>query len=157
MAGHGISVGANPVKPYFCEEHGYIIGIMSIMPKTAYQQGLPRHFSKTDRFDYLWPDFARLGEQAVFNKEIYCFPDGLNDRVFGYVPRYQEYRFIPSSVHGEMRNTLNFWHLGRIFSNRPVLNEVFIKMVNDNRIFAIENPNVDTLIVHIYNRVPASI
>jgi hypothetical protein len=55
MAGHGVSVGSSNYVSYRAEEHGYIIGIMSVMPKTAYQQGVPKHWKKLDKFDYYWP------------------------------------------------------------------------------------------------------
>ena len=116
MAGHGISASTGKNISYFCEEHGYIIGIMSIMPKTAYQQGIPKHFLRKSHLDYAWPTFAHIGEQEVLNKELYNDPaDNKNDEVFGYVPRYSEYRYQPSRVAGDFAGTLNFWHLGRIF------------------------------------------
>ena len=71
MAGHGVSVGSSNRVAYKCEEHGYIIGIMSVMPKSAYQQGVPKHFLKFDKFDYFWPSFANIGEQAIEKKELY--------------------------------------------------------------------------------------
>jgi hypothetical protein len=71
MAGHGVSVGSSNYVSYRAEEHGYIIGIMSVMPKTAYQQGVPKHWKKLDKFDYYWPSFANIGEQPIYNEEIY--------------------------------------------------------------------------------------
>ncbi len=40
MAGHGVSVGSSNYVSYRAEEHGYIIGIMSVMPKTEHQDRL---------------------------------------------------------------------------------------------------------------------
>ena len=156
MAGHGVSVGSSQSIKKYCEEHGYIMGIMSIMPKTAYQQGIPKHWLKRDKFDFYWPSFAHLGEQAIQNKEIYISNDGLNDDVFGYTPRYAEYKYIPSSVHGTFKTSLDFWHLGRIFSTRPALNEDFIEMQSTDweRIFAVQNS--ETLYIHVHNYVKAS-
>jgi hypothetical protein len=138
MAGHGIAVGSNSSVQYRCEEHGFIIGIMSVMPKTAYQDGINKMFFREDRFDYFWPEFAHLGEQEVLNKEIYANagPTQLNG-TFGYVPRYSEYKYMSDTVHGEMRNSLEFWHLGRIFANLPALNQSFIECDPSNRIFAV--------------------
>jgi hypothetical protein len=120
MAGHAVSVGSSNRIAYKCEEHGYIIGIMSVMPKSAYQQGVPKHFLKFDKFDYFWPSFANIGEQPIQNMELYNdITDNKNEDTFGYTPRYAEYKYIPSSVHGEMRKSLNFWHMGRIFGSRP--------------------------------------
>lgn len=154
MAGHGISVGSGRAINYRCEEHGYIIGIMSVMPKTAYQQGIHRHFTKFHNLDYAFPDFAFLGEQAIKNKEIYYDPTETteNEETFGYIPRFSEYRFQNSRISGDMRETLKFWHLGRIFENRPQLNEAFIRSNPSKRIFAVTD-NTDHLIVHNFCRI----
>lgn len=138
MAGHGIAVGSNSSIQYRCEEHGFIIGIMSVMPKTAYQDGINKMFFREDRFDYYWPEFAHLGEQEVLNKEVYANagPQELNE-TFGYVPRYSEYKYQNDTVHGEMRNSLDFWHLGRKFANLPALNQQFIECDPSTRIFAV--------------------
>lgn len=155
MAGHGISVSSGKAGSYFCEEHGYIIGIMSIMPKTAYQQGIPRTFSKSDTLDYYFPSFANIGEQEVLNQEIMAFtadPSG----TFGYVPRYAEYKYMPSRVAGSFRNTLDYWHLGRIFATPPALNQAFIECKSEDttRIFAVED-GTDPLYCHVYNKIQA--
>lgn len=158
LAGYGISAGSNSNISYYCEEHGYIHGFITVMPKPAYFQGLPKHFFKFDKFDYYWPSFAHIGEQPIINKELYL-GDNIeeNEETFGYTPRYAEYKFIPSSVHGEYRTTLDFWHLARKFDNMPKLNQEFIEVQQDNdgltRIFAVEEG--ETLYCHIYNKVKA--
>lgn len=155
MAGHGISVTTGKYGKYFCEEHGYIIGIMSVMPVTAYQQGIPKHFTKhTDFTEYYWPSFAHLGEQEVVHRELYAY-DGLGSQVFGYIPRYSEYKYLPSRVAGDFRDTLNFWHLGRIFDDPPVLNQEFIECTPADRIFAVTDPDIQKLYAHVYNKVKA--
>lgn len=155
MAGHGISVSGGKAGRYFCEEHGWIIGIMSVMPKTAYQQGIPRMYSRADRFDYFWPEFANIGEQAVLNKEIYApGPDG-ND-TFGYVPRYSEYKYMPSRVAGDFKTSLDFWHLGQIYTAPPALNQNFVEAHPTKRIFAVTSPDVDSLYCHVLNRIKAN-
>lgn len=143
MAGHGIAVGSNANIEYRCEEHGFIMGIMSIMPKTAYQQGLNKMWSREDRFDYFWPEFAHLGEQEVALKEIYTNTT-TPDSTFGYVPRYAEYKYLNDSVHGELKTTLDFWHLGRKFATAPGLNQTFIECDPSDRIFAVQGQE------HIY-------
>ena len=153
MAGHGISVGATDGISYTCQEHGFIIGLVTAMPKTAYQQGVPRHWFKNDKFDYYWPSFAHIGEQAIYNKEIYIEDDGENEDVFGYTPRYAEYKYIPSTVHGEFRTSLTYWHMGRIFSNRPNLNQAFIECNPTTRIFAVDGDNNEHLYVHMHHRI----
>ena len=85
---------------------------MSIMPKTAYQQGTPRMFLRRDNLDYFWPSFANIGEQEVKNREIFEFPDNANgEQTFGYVPRYAEYKFCNSRVAGDFATNLEYWHL----------------------------------------------
>ncbi len=154
QAGHGISVGANGSFSYFCEEHGYIIGIMSILPKTAYQQGLPKHFKKFDKFDYYWPSFAHLGEQPILNEELFMdMIENDNKAVFGYIPRYAEYKYMNSSVHGEFKTTLDFWHMGRKFATRPALNEAFISSDPTTRIFAVETG--EHIYCHLYHNIKA--
>jgi len=139
MAGHGISVGANNTISYNATEHGFIIGLMSVRPDTGYCQGIPRQWSRFDKFDYAWPKFAEIGEQAILNKELYISADQeLNEDVFGYIPRYAEYKYIPTTVHGEFRTSLDIWHLVRKFDSTPVLNQSFIDCVPDSeRIFAV--------------------
>lgn len=157
MAGHGVSVTTGKYGKYFCEEHGYVIGIMSVMPKTAYQQGMPKHFLKTtDAFQYYWPSFANIGEQEVLNKEIFAYqPGGAGENTFGYVPRYAEYKYMPSRVAGDFRDTLDFWHLGRIFSAAPSLNETFVQCEPDTRIFAVETSGEQRLYAHVLHKIKA--
>ena len=154
MAGHGMSVSSGRSGSYYCEEHGYIIGIMSIMPKTAYQQGIPKTYLKNDTLDYFWPSFAHIGEQPVTNNEIYAYTANDND-TFGYVPRYAEYKFMPSRVAGDFRTNLDYWHLGRIFNSQPALNGAFVNCDPTKRIFAVEDPEGDSLYCHVLNKIKA--
>ena len=156
MAGHGIAVTSGNGGSYYCEEHGYIIGIMSIMPKTAYQQGIPRTFLKFENLDYFWPTFANIGEQEVQNQEIYAYT-GTATNTFGYVPRYSEYKYMPSRVAGEFRTNLDYWHLGRIFATQPALNQTFVECApaNTKRIFAVTDEQTDSLYCHVLNKVKA--
>lgn len=155
MSGHAIGVTSGKTGSYYCQEHGYIIGILSVMPRTAYQQGIPKHYLKRDYLDYFFPSFAHLGEQEVQNQELYAYQ---NDALatFGYVPRYAEYKYLPSRVAGDFRTTLNYWHLGRIFDTQPALNQDFIECndVDFNRIFAVQN-DTDTLWMHILHKIRA--
>ncbi|WP_300820222.1 major capsid protein [uncultured Duncaniella sp.] len=161
-AGHAVSVQRSHSFKYFCEEHGFIIGIMSIMPKPAYQQGLPRLFQKFDRLDYYWPQFAHLGEQEIKGSEIYYnlntpHGDMHTDWTFGYTPRYAEYKFMNDSVHGDFRDSLKFWHMGRIFANAPALNEAFLTNVEDaaNRVFAVEDEEFDKIWINCQHNLVA--
>lgn len=155
MVGHGISVGnTNEFRKRF-EEHGFVIGIMSILPRTSYQNGLPRVFQKYDKFDYFFPDLAHLGEQEVKKSELFLdttkFLDSEENKgTFGYQPRYAEYRFVNDSVHGDMAGNLDFWHMGRKFTSLPPLNSSFVQSDPTQRIFAVEDPNEHKLIVQTY-------
>lgn len=153
MAGHAVAVNHSYQQSYYCEEHGFIIGIMSILPKPAYQQGLDRFFSRlTDPTQYYFSSFANIGEQEVLNKEIYAFTPDMED-TFGYIPRYAEYRYMPNRVAGDFRTTLDFWHAGRIFNNQPNLNQEFIECEPTQRIFAVEDDEVQKLYVQVLNKV----
>lgn len=158
MAGHGISVGRTNRFKRFFEEHGYVIGIVSVLPRTTYQQGIPKSFLKDDKFDFFWPEFQHIGEQEIKNAELYCPPteiEGDTDGTFGYTPRYAEYKYQPSTVHGDFRDNLKYWHLGRIFDNMPTLNEDFVNSNPDNRIFNVLDTDVHKLWVNVYNNVKA--
>lgn len=157
MAGHGVGVVSGRAGSYHCKEHGYIIGIMSVMPDTAYQQGLPRHFFKFDPEDYFFPQFEGLGEQAIFNKEIYANWDKSDDDdVFGYIPRYSEYKYIPNRVAGLFKTTLKFWHWGRIFDALPDLNQEFLNCDPRDDIYAVTDGEKNKLYCHVQNRIIAS-
>jgi len=152
MAGHGYSFSKDHRFKAFFEEYGYLMSFMVILPKTAYQQGLPRQYQRWDNFDHYWPDFDHLGEQGIYNSEIYSSssdPDG----VFGYTPRYSEYRYIPTTVHGDFRTTLNFWHMGRIFQDEPKLNKNFVISDPTTRIFAVTDPDYDHYWVQVHHNL----
>lgn len=159
MAGHGLAVVNGYGSGYFVQEHGYIIGIMSVMPKTAYQQGISRHFLKTtDPFQYFWPPFANIGEQEIANRELYAYIPG-SDTTFGYIPRYAEYKYANNRVAGKFRTTLNFWHMGRIFAAPPAappaLNSAFITSDPTHRIFAVVDPDEHKLWIHVFHKIKA--
>lgn len=158
MAGRGFSLGrSNQFQRRFVE-HGYVIGLISVLPKTAYQQGCPRHLTKFDKFDYAWPELANIGEQDIKLKEIWWNHAGTNgstEWTFGYQSRYAEYKYACDSVHGDFRDDLSFWHMGRIFTAFPELNESFVRANSTHRIFAVDDPLVEKLYCQVYNRVDA--
>lgn len=154
MAGHGVSVTSGNYGSYYCEEHGYILGICSVMPKTAYQDGIPKMYLKmSDPFDYYWPEFANLGEQEILNVELYG-ESATPDTVFGYIPRYSEYKFLNNRTAGDFQDTLAFWTITRIFEAQPALNGDFINCVPRTDIFAV-NDGTDYLWAHIYHKITA--
>ncbi|AXH77396.1 MAG: major capsid protein [Microviridae sp.] len=112
-------------------EHGYVIGLVSVRADLTYQQGLRRHWSRSTRYDYYFPVFAMLGEQAILNKEIYVTGGATDNQVFGYQERWAEYRYNPSEVTGLFRSTsagtIDPWHHAQRFTSLPTLNSTFIQ------------------------------
>lgn len=117
-------------------EHGVIIGLANVRADLTYSQGLDRMWSRSTRYDYPWPALMHLGEQPVYNQEIYNnLADGTaaNQRkgVFGYQERYAESRFKNSMITGIFRpdyaTPLDTWHLSQEFSAQPSLNSTFIE------------------------------
>lgn len=157
MAGKAVSLGNQAGFNYSADEHGYIIGILSVMPRTAYYQGIPRPFIKTDKFDFAFPEFAHIGEQIVFKQELLYNDQTTTDNLatFGYQSRYAEYKYNHDSVHGEFRTNLEFWHLGRKLSAPIALNNSFTEFSPDNRIFAIQDESTQKLWIQIYNNIQA--
>ena len=145
LAGKGTLYGKTGGFKKFFEEHGVLLGLCCIIPRTSYSQGVPREWTAFDKTDWYFPEFAHLGEQAVLNKEVYYNPtdtpsiDNPNDGVFGYQGRFTELRYIPSSFHGDLRGTLQAWHLGRIFDSVPGLNANFVAANTRANIFALED------------------
>ena len=111
-------------------EHGYIIALLNVRADLTYQQGLDRMWSRSTKYDFYWPALAHLGEQPVYNKEIYAQSDSNDDLVFGYQERWAEYRYKPSHITGKLRSTyatsLDIWHLSEEFSSLPTLSSTFI-------------------------------
>lgn len=160
-AGYGICVGNTAKVRHHFVEHGYVMCIMSIRPKAEYFQGVDRHLQKFDRFDHAFPEFARLGEQEILNKELFFDPTSTNpdydfEGTFGYTPRYAEYKFMNSRICGEFRSSLSYWHLARAFgfAAPPTLSKEFIHVSpqDDNRIFAVNTAPLDP-VEHYYSSV----
>lgn len=155
QAGHAIAVGnSHRFKKYF-EEHGFIIGIVSVLPRTTYMTGTRRMFFKHDKFDYYWPEFAQMGEQEVYKGELFTENDETDLETFGYQQRYAEYKHIPSTVHGDFKDTLDFWHMARPFDSLPALNADFVKSDPTHRIFANTTEVDKKLYVQVYNNTKA--
>lgn len=148
---------------YNCEEHGFVIGVLSCLPTTGYFQGIPRMFFARNTFlDYPWPKFANLGEQEVYDAEImatmgFTPPVGAFDPevwpVFGYQSRYADWKDMYSTAHGDFRDTLDYWHMARKFEAVPTLDEVFTTYDDENQDRVFNVTDVDTLWLYIYNNV----
>jgi len=140
MGGHGISVNRQQAGTYNVLEHGLIMGLLSIMPEPTYQQGINRQWLRETKYDFFWPEFVNLSEQAIEQVEIYATgTESENKKLFGYQGRYDELRYKPSMVAADFRDVFNYWHLGRIFESAPALNEDFIQCLPQKRIFAVQS------------------
>lgn len=141
LKGHGIAALRSNRYRRFFEEHGYIITVMSVKPKTIYSQGLPRTWNRRTKEDFFQKELQHIGQQEILNKELYAnhsSPDG----IFGYQDRYDEYRRTESTIAGEFRTTLDYWHYARIFGSQPALNGDFIKSVPTKRVNAVQSEDV---------------
>lgn len=140
-AGHGVAAGIGRNSKYYCNEFGYIIGIFSIVPEVCYSQGIDRQFLHHSRFDFYFPEFANLGEQPVYNAEIYADSAKGTD-AFGYNPRYQEYRTSNNMVTGDLRTGgMSSFVLQRKFASQPHLNKDFVRVnpTEYDNIFAVSS------------------
>lgn len=148
LRGHGIGVArSNRYRRYF-EEHGFVITLMCVRPKTMYVQGLSRIWNRRTKEDFWQKELQHIGQQEVLNKEVYAAgaqPEG----VFGYQDRYDEYRRQESWVSGQFRTTDKFWHFAREFSSAPALNASFINCVPPEDAFAVPaNNHLQVMIKH---------
>lgn len=156
-AGVANAGGVSQRIKFFAEEHGFVYCLLSIMPKAAYFQGIPRMFAnRWDPMEYAWPEFGNLGEQEIYNWELYVGEGSgaKNADVFGYQSRFADRKFRPNEIHGEFRSgQMMSWHTARDFSSRPVLNKNFVYFPSSdtaggqNRIFVVEN---NSLASHFY-------
>ncbi|UPW36467.1 major capsid protein [Sigmofec virus UA08Rod_7382] len=152
MSGHSFTAFGTNRKVRTFVDHGWLIGIMRILPRTMYYQGIPRKYTRSSRFDYAWCEFEHVGEQEIKNKEVYANTDN-PDGVWGYQGRFQEYRQNSGEVHGDFRTSLDYWHMARKFSKFPVLNGDFVTSDPTKRIFAVEDENVHSCWVQVNNRL----
>lgn len=157
LAGHGIGAGNNYIGNYKVPEHGLIMTLMFVRPKSAYQDGINKQWLRDTVFDFYWPEFANLSEQAITNAEV-CIVDGdseHNQDIFGYQGRYNEMRSKDNIVCGNMRNLYDYWHFGRKFNpvSPPVLNEEFLTCIPRKDVFAVTDE--DCLIINFGNVIKA--
>lgn len=137
-------------------EHGLIIGVMVARYDHTYQQGLNRLWSRKDKFDFYWPVFANIGEQAIKNKEIFAQGTDKDNEVFGYQEAWAEYRYKPNMVTGEMRSayaqSLDVWHLADDYSTLPSLSDSWIREDKSNidRVLAVTSAVSNQFFADIY-------
>lgn len=141
MRGHGISsLRSRRFLRYF-EEHGIVVSLASVRPRSIYNDGVHRSWLRRTKEDFWQRELEQIGQQEVFNQEVYAnaaTPNG----TFGYQDRYSEYRHLPSTVAADFRSTLNDWHLARIFAAEPVLNSAFVTCDPSKRIHAVQTEDV---------------
>lgn len=158
LAGHGMSVSKKFAASYYVKEFGVILGIMSMMPRPVYQQGMERELLGETRYDEFLPEFVHLGEQPVLGAEVFVSNNANeNQSVFGFNGRFDEYRVARNVVCGQMRNnvqdSLGFWHIARYFANRPQLNSDFLRCEPRKDYLAV--PSEPGWIVHFGNTIRA--
>lgn len=144
-AGTANSIGGGKLFTASFEEYGYIMVLLSVVPRADYIQGIPRKYLKTDPYDFYWPQFAHIGEQPIKNQELFFDikkstdggPNDPNNGTFGYSPRYSEYRFINNSVHGDFRGSMAFWTMARQFDGFQNLNAQFIQCKPTTDVFSV--------------------
>lgn len=139
LSAFGLANDTNRAFQKSFTEHGIILGLVSIRSDLTYQQGIPRMWSRSTRYDYYWPALSSLGEQAILNKEIYAQGASVvdsnsvrvDDKVFGYQERWSEYKYGYSKITGQLRSTyeksLDYWHLAQKFDELPTLSDAFIR------------------------------
>lgn len=167
LAGKGQLFGKTSGFRKYFEEHGVLLGLCCILPRTSYCDGIPREWMAMDKTDYYFPEFAHLSEQAVTMAEV-CYPvsaamgdnnpDYDPDAVFGYQGRFLELRYYPSTFHGDLRSSLQYWHLGRIFENPPALNSDFVEAKTRMNVFSVydlQDTSYDPFVCQIHLDIKA--
>lgn len=131
LAAYGVSASKYHAFTKSFVEHGYIIGLLEVRADLTYQQGINKMWLRSTVYDWYWPTFAHLSEQAILNAEIYAQGTEEDKGVFGYQERYAEYRYHPSEICGHFRSTytkpLDVWHLSQKFDSLPTLSDQFIQ------------------------------
>lgn len=162
MGGHGIAVGGNGGFYYEAKEHCIIFGIMSVVPRIGYMDYRSRMFYRNSPFQFLTPQYATIGEQEIYVKEIghSALSAAEPEDEFGYQERYAEYKSAVSTVHGDMKGNLAYWHMDRGYwsTDSPTLSEAFVKVnpVDLNRVFpVISGDSGDKLYAQIYFDITA--
>lgn len=152
MKGHGIGAMRSNRYRRFFEEHGYVITLMSVLPKTIYAQGLEKHWKRTVNEEFYQKELENIGQAEVYNREIYA-PHATPAGIFGYQDRYDEYRRMESKIAGEFKSTLSHWHMARIFASDPALNATFVAANPTKRMLA--STSTDGLYIMVNHSIQA--
>lgn len=161
LAGKGTGFGISKGWKKNFEEHGFLFGIMTISPRAVYKNIFPRQFLRFNPMDYYFPEFQYLGEQSVTKREVSpSFKNSdsaYNNSLFGYQQRFAEYRYIPSTVHGDFKSdaALSKWVMCRELG-KVALNDDFVRQQVDYNNFADVSDGSDHCLVELWNDVKAS-
>lgn len=155
LYGHGIAAMRTNRYRRFIPEHGYVMSFLVVRPIPVYTQGIERFWSRKTKDDYWQKEFEHIGQQEVLNKEIYADGSVADEETFGYQNRYDEYRRGVNTVSGEFRKTQDYWHMARIFANRPALNADFVQSNPTDRIFQASEQLSDQLYCMVQNNITA--
>lgn len=156
VAGYSLTTDSNYDFTKSFTEHGFVIGLMVARYDHTYQQGIDRMWSRKDRFDYYWPVFANIGEQAIKNKEIYAQGSSKDDEVFGYQEAWADYRYKSNRITGMMRSayaqSLDVWHLGDDYSDLPSLSDSWIRedKTNVDRVLSVGSSVTNQLFADVF-------
>lgn len=156
VAGYSLTTDSHYDFTKSFTEHGFVIGLMVARYDHTYQQGIDRMWSRKDRFDYYWPVFANIGEQAIKNKEIYAQGSAKDDEVFGYQEAWADYRYKPNRITGMMRSayaqSLDVWHLGDDYSALPSLSDSWIRedKTNVDRVLSVASSVTNQLFADVF-------
>lgn len=152
----GKAISANGGKlfrnKYPFAEHGAIMIIMSVTPRSSYEGGIEKHWLYEYPEDYYNPLYDHLGEEEVSAIELHA-PlfgtdttrselDEILDTTFGYQKRYASYKMAYSTVTGEFRDTLDGWNIARKFDSIPYLSPKFIEVDPEDVAHIFEFPNI---------------
>ena len=101
IAGKGVGSG-NGYVDFDCDVHGYLMCIYHALPLLDYaNSGIPKMLTKTLPTDFAIPEFDAVGMTQLSVTEL---TTGINSskfkNLFGYVPRYYDYKTAVDKVHG---------------------------------------------------------
>ncbi len=154
MAGHAMSLSQGRIFNRYIEEQSIVMIVAYVMPtQPTYMNGMKRFWFKDDKFDFADPIFGNLGEQEVWNGELFVGPGMTSEQVkgrFGFQSRYAEYKFAPSEVHGEMRTSMMAWHMARSFDTLPELTGTFIEADPTDRIFNVTSKDFAKIVGNFF-------
>lgn len=152
MRGHGIAAMRSNNYIKFFEEPGVVISVLIVKPIRMYMQGIHRTLTRTTKEEFYQKEYEILGMQDVKNKEIY-FEHATPNGTFGYSPRFDEFRSIPNTVHGDFTDYYKSWTMVEDFGSDPALNSTFITCNPSNRIF--QDQTNPPLIINVQNKIAA--